>query len=60
VDEYSDTLVQNVKPNFNYTMIGDDAVITNTVRADANAMITAQFKAGVRVWNTLIRAENFD
>jgi hypothetical protein len=60
VDEYSDTLVQNAKPNFNYTMIGDDAVITNTVRSDANAMITAQFKAGVRVWNTLIRAENFD
>jgi hypothetical protein len=40
-------------------MVGDDAVLTNTVRVDANAPILAQFRGGVKVWKTLIRAENF-
>ncbi len=59
VDEYSDVLVKDAGGNFNYVMVGDDAVLTNTVRADANAPILAQLRTGVRVWKTPVRAENF-
>lgn len=58
VDEYSGTLVPNVNTNYNYVMVGDDAILTNTVRADANTPILSQFRTGVRVWKTLIRPEN--
>lgn len=59
VDEYSTTLVADVQDNYNYTMVGDDAILTNSVSQSANGAILNQFRTGVRVWKTLIRPENF-
>lgn len=59
VDEYSDNLVTDAGGNFNYTMVGDDALLTNSVLQKANATILNQFRTGVRVWKTLIRPENY-
>lgn len=59
VDEFSTSLVQDVGGNYNYTMIGDDAVIHNNVLAQANGPIKEQFRGGVRVWKTLIRPGNY-
>ncbi len=59
VDEYSDILVTDAGGNFNYTMVGDDAIIANSVLQKANASILNQFRTGVRVWKTLIRPENY-
>ncbi len=60
VDEPSNTLVRDVGRNFTYTMVGDDGVLSNTVMAGVNQQILNQFKAGVRVWNTLVRPSNYD
>ncbi len=59
VDEYSNQLVKDVGKNYTYTMIGEDAIVTNPVKQDANPVIANQFRTGVRVWKTLIRPENF-
>lgn len=59
VDEYSNQLVHDVRDNYNYTMVGEDAIITNNVLQSANAPILNQFRTGVRVWKKLIRTENF-
>jgi hypothetical protein len=59
VDEYSSRLVTDVKENFNYTMVSEDAVLSNSVMPAANKRILDQFRAGVRVWKTLVRAENY-
>lgn len=59
VDEYTNTLVKDVGGNYAYTMIGEDAILTNSVLASANSTITNQFRTGVRVWKTLIRPENY-
>ncbi len=48
VDEYSTQLVQDAGGAYNYTMVGDDALITNSVKASANAEILNQFRRGVR------------
>ncbi len=60
VDEYSNQLVRDVGKNYTYTMIGEDAIITNQVKQDASPIIANQFRTGVRVWKTLIRPENFN
>lgn len=59
VDEYTTTLVKDVNSNFNYSMVGDDAILTNSVSPDMSADILNQFRTGVRVWKTLIRPENY-
>ncbi len=59
VDEYTNTLVFDAKDNYNYTMVGEDALLSNSVRPDANTPILNQFRTGVRVWKTLIRPENY-
>jgi hypothetical protein len=59
VDEYSNQLVKDVGKNYTYTMVGEDALITNSVRAESNQQIANQFRTGVRVWKTLIRPENY-
>jgi hypothetical protein len=60
VDEYSNQLVRDdAGRNYTYTMIGEDAIITNNVKQDANPVILNQFRTGVRVWKTLIRPENY-
>lgn len=58
-DEYTTTLVKNVNHNYNYVMIGEDAILANNVMQDANEAILNQFRTGVRVWNVLIRPENY-
>ena|GEM_PF-3885649 len=59
VDEYTNTLVADVRDNYNYTMVGEDAILANTVLQDANAQILNQFRTGVRVWKTLVKPENY-
>ncbi|MCL2517609.1 MAG: hypothetical protein FWF15_03500 [Oscillospiraceae bacterium] len=59
VDEYTNTLVNDVKNNYNYTLVGEDAILSNSVKQDASAVILNQFRTGVRVWKTTIRPENF-
>ena len=59
VDEYSNTLVTNAAENYNYTMVGEDAILTNTIMPQLSAQILDQFRAGVRVWNTKISASNY-
>lgn len=59
VDEYATALVTDAGGNFNYTMVGDDAVLTNSVAPDLSAQILNQFRTGVRVWKTLVRPENY-
>ncbi len=59
VDEYSDQLVRDTGKNYTYTMIGEDAIIANPIKQDANPVISNQFRTGVRVWKTLIRPENY-
>lgn len=59
VDEYTNVLVKDVGNNYNYTMVGDDALITNTYMAEANANILNQLRTGVRFWKTIIRPNNY-
>ena len=59
VDEYSDKLVTDAGGNFNYVMIGDDALLANSILQKANASILNQFRTGVRVWKTKILPENY-
>jgi hypothetical protein len=59
VDEYRNTLVTDVRPNYNYTMVGEDAIIANSIQQNCNGQILNQFRTGVRVWKQLIRPENF-
>ena len=59
VDEYSNTLVNDVRDNYNYTLVGEDAILANNVMQDANAQILNQFRTGVRVWKKVIRPENY-
>lgn len=59
VDEYTGNLVTDVNNNFNYSMVGDDAILTNSVAPDLSPIILNQFRTGVRVWKTLIRPENY-
>lgn len=59
VDEYTTTLVKDVNSNFNYSMVGDDAILTNSIAPDMSADILNQFRTGVRVWKTLIRPANY-
>ena len=59
VDEYSATLIKDVNPNYNYVLVGEDAMLHNSVLAEASARILNQCRAGLRVWKTLIRPENY-
>lgn len=59
VDECTETLVTDVRDNYNYVMVGEDAILSNSVRQDANAQILNQFRTGVRVWKKLVRPENY-
>lgn len=59
VDEYSDQLISETDDNYNYVMIGDDALLFNTVQQDLSARIINQLRTGVRVWKTLIRPSNY-
>lgn len=59
VDEYTNKLVADVRDNYNYTMVGEDAILSNNMHQDANGKILNQFRTGVRVWKTLIRPENY-
>ena len=59
VDEYTDTLVTNAAENYNYTMVGEDAVLANAVAPSLSSQILNQFRTGVRVWKVLVRPENY-
>lgn len=59
VDEYSNSLVTDVRENYNYTLVGEDAILANYVMQDANAQILNQFRTGVRVWKKQIKPENY-
>lgn len=59
VDEYTETLVRDAGGNYNYVMVGEDALLYNASYAALNGLILSQLRAGVRVWKTLIRPENY-
>lgn len=59
VDEYSEQLVTDAGGSYNYVMVGDDALLYNAKYASLNSLILSQFRAGVRVWKTQIRPENY-
>lgn len=59
VDEYAETLVNDVGTNYNYTLVGDDAILRASNYPDLSAAILNQFRAGVRVWKTAVRPANY-
>ena len=59
VDEYSSALIRDAGGNYNYVMVGEDAIISNAIQPDLNARLLQQARAGLRVWKTLIRPENY-
>lgn len=59
VDEYSSALIRDAGGNYNYVMVGEDAIISNAIHPDLNARLLQQARAGLRVWKTLIRPENY-
>lgn len=59
VDEYTNVLVTDAGGNYNYVMVGEDAVLTNSVMAEASQAILTQLRTGVRFWKTQVRPANF-